>query len=317
MIGKRPFGIAMAALCLGLGAADPALAQSYPNKAIRIILPGGPGGTTDILARVTAHHLQAAIGQNVIIENVTGGGGVIAAKAAVRAVADGHTLLFGNTTLLAVIPAISKSPGYDPGRDFAPVAKVGDTFQVLVSEPSGELGSGLARLRQGQSGPAQLFVRRLRHPASSRRRIAEVDRRYRRCSHPIQERRRGGQRDPGHNVAVALPLIQEGKLRALAVTSAPRARDLPNVPTMSESGVTGYVVTSFFGVVGPAETPPDVIARLNSAINQGLRSPDVQASLAKLGVRPAGATPTEFEESVAAETQKWSAVVRAAGFKMD
>jgi tripartite-type tricarboxylate transporter receptor subunit TctC len=119
------------------------------------------------------------------------------------------------------------------------------------------------------------------------------------------------------NVATILPLIADGKVRALGVTTATRQPELADVPTMIEAGLSDYIVTSFFGVAAPAGTPPHVIEQLNSAINQSLRSPDVQASLLKIGVRPAGGTPKEFEEFVETEMRKWSAVVRAAGFKMD
>ena len=326
MIGKRPFGVAMAALCLGLSAADPAHAQSYPGKTIRIIVPAGPGGPTDVLARVTAYHLQAAIGQNVVIENVAGGGGIIAAKAAVRAVPDGYTLLFGNTTLLAVIPAISKSPGYDPGRDFAPVAKVGDTFQVLVSEPTFPASSVQELLAYARAHPGKLNYSSggygtLPHLAGELlKSIAGIDAVHvpYKSDAEVVSAILGKQVDISFvNVAVALPLIQEGKLKALAVTSATRGRDLPNVPTMSESGVTGYVVTSFFGVVAPAGTPASIVNTLNAAVNAGLKSSEMRTGLATLGAQASPGTAGEFAVFIAAEAQKWMKVTTTAGIRTD
>jgi tripartite-type tricarboxylate transporter receptor subunit TctC len=324
MISKCMCGIATA-VCFGLGAI-PAGAQSYPNKLIKIIVPAGPGGPTDVLARVTARHLQSALGQSVIIENNAGAGGIIGAKVVARAVPDGHTLLFANTTLLAVIPAVSKSPGYDASRDFAPVAKIGDTFQVLVTNPTSPVNSLQELLAYAKANPGKLNYSSGGHGTVPHlagemfKSSAGID-----VVHiPLRSDAEAVTVILGNqvhisfvNVAIALPLIQGGNLKALAVTSATRRSDLPNVPTMRESGVANYVVTSFFGVVAPAGTPANIVNKLNTAINEALRSSEMQASLAKLGAEASPETPQQFAAFIAAETQKWTMVATTAGIKID
>jgi tripartite-type tricarboxylate transporter receptor subunit TctC len=325
MISKRIFGIATAGLCFGLWA-NPAGAQSYPNKVIKMIVPAGPGGPTDVLARATARHMQFAFGQSVIIENNAGAGGIIAAKAVARAIPDGHTLLFANTTLLAVIPAVTKSPAYDPIRDFASVAKVGDTFQVLVTNPTFLVNSVQELLAYAKANPGKLNYSSGGHGTVPHlagemfKSSAGID-----VLHiPLRSDAEAITAILGSqvhlsfvNVTIALPLIQEGTLKALAVTSATRRSDLPNVPTMSESGVANYVVTSFFGVVAPTGTPSNIVNKLNVAINEALRSSEMQVSLAKLGVEASPQTPQEFAAFIAAETQKWTTVATTAGIKID
>ena len=314
MISRRAFGIAAAALCLGFDAANPVRAQSYPAKPIRIIVPAAPGGPTDVLARLAAHHLQAAIGQSVIIENLAGGGGVIAAKAAARAAPDGYTLLLANTSLLAVIPAISKSPGYDPVADFAPVAKIGDAFQILVSHPTFPSNSVQELVAYAKANPGKLNYSSggygtLPHLAGELlKSIAGIDAVHvpYKSDAEVVSAILGNQVHVSFvNVAVALPLVKEGKLKALAVTSAARAAELPEVPTMRESGVTDYVVTSFFGVVAPAGTPAEIVGALNGAINGVLKSGEMRASLAKLGVQASPGTAEGFAAFIAGEAQKW------------
>jgi tripartite-type tricarboxylate transporter receptor subunit TctC len=139
--GLRLASGAIAISGFGMSALGTASAQDYPQKLVRMIVPGGAGGPGDILARVAAQRLQVALGQNVVVENIPGAGGMIAARTVARAAPDGHTLLFGNTTTLAILPAISKSPGYDPHADFVAVAKIADTFQVLVVEPTSPMKS--------------------------------------------------------------------------------------------------------------------------------------------------------------------------------
>jgi tripartite-type tricarboxylate transporter receptor subunit TctC len=319
MFTRRAFLTALASAACAL----PVLAQS--SRPIKMVVTGGPGGPTDVLARVIAHSLRSTSDLTVIVENNGAAGGMLAARSVARSDPDGHTLLFANTTVFAVLPVAAKNAGYDLSKDFRTVAKVADGFQVLIVDPGFPAKTVPELVRHAKAHPGTLNFAAVHgaipHLAAELLRlhagIDVVHIPYKSEAESITAVLSGQVQLCFVNVATILPLIAEGKVRALAVTSATRQPELADVLTMLESGLSDYVVTSFFGVAAPAKTPPDVIARLNSAINQGLRSPDVQASLAKLGVRAANTTPKEFEEFVEAETRKWSAVVRAAGFKVD
>jgi tripartite-type tricarboxylate transporter receptor subunit TctC len=323
MTSKRLLGIATAGLCLVLAAYGPIGAQ--PGKLIKLVVPAGPGGPTDVLARITAHHAQPVLGQTMIVENSAGAGGLIAARAVAKATPDGSSLLFANTSLLAVIPAISKTAGYDPVRDFSAVAKVAEAFQILVVDTSFPANSVSELVAYAKANPGKLNYSSggygtLPHLAGEYlKSLAKIDSVHvpLKSDGEVVTAILGKQIHMSFvNVAVALPHLQGGKLKALAVTSAARRPELANVPTMSES-ITGYVVTSFFGVVAPAGTPATVVAKLNAAINQGLKSPEMQASLAKLGAQPGPGSAQAFAEFIAAERQKWMTVATVAGIKTD
>jgi tripartite-type tricarboxylate transporter receptor subunit TctC len=300
-------------------------ADSYPQKVVKVVVPGGPGGPADILARIIAERLQTALRQSVIIENIPGGGGIVASRSIARATPDGHTLLFGNTTTFSIIPAISRNPGYDPQQHFAPVAKVADAFQVLVVEPGNTAKSVRDLIAHAKANPGRLnygaIYGALPHLAGELlKSSAGLDIVH--VSYKTEPETLTGVLGRQiqlsfPNVATTLPLVREGTLRALAVTSAVRRAELPDVPTMIESGVADYVATSFFGVAAPAGTPTAIVAKLNGAINQVLTSNEVQASLARLGAAPSAGTPLEFATFIAAERQKWTAVAASAGIKID
>jgi tripartite-type tricarboxylate transporter receptor subunit TctC len=300
-------------------------ADGYPQKTVKFVVPGGPGGPTDILARIVADRLQTALRQSVIIENIPGGGGLVAARSVARATPDGHTLLFGNTTTFSIIPAISGNPGYDPQQHYAPVAKVADTFQVLIVEPGNTVKSVRELIAHAKANPGRLnygaIYGALPHLAgellksSAGLDIVHVP--YK-AEPDLFTGILGKQIQLSFpNVATALPLVREGTIKALAVTSAVRRAELPDVPTMIESGVADYVATSFFGVAAPAGTPTAIVAKLNGAIYQALTSNEVQASLARIGAAASAGTPLEFATFIAAERQKWAAVATSAGIKID
>ena len=327
---SRTHLLAVAAIALGLTASGPATAQSYPaqsypDRPIRLIVPFPPGGPTDYVARLVAQHVSANFGQ-VVLDNRPGAGGTIASKAVANADPDGYTLLFGNTATLANIPAISKSAGYDSARNFAGVAKVMDSYQVLVVSPNLPVKSvaelttyakaNPGKLNYGAAGPINLTnlageLYKLKagldfvavHFKSGAESLTCVvgDQ----CQLTID------------NVTAVRALMEDGKLRPLAVTSARRQSDFPDLPTMIEAGVPDYVVTSFFGVVAPAGTPAPVIARLNAVINEALRTEAVRAALKKLGAEPTIESPEEFTRFIAAEMRKWSEIAAIAGIKAD
>ena len=251
-------------------------AQSYPQRLIKLVVPGGPGGPGDIMARLAAQRLQTILGQSVIVENIPAGGGVVAARAVARAAPDGYTLFFGNTTTFSIIPAISKNPGYDPHQHFAPIAKVADTFQILVVERDDPLKSVREVIARAKANPGQLnfgaVYGALPHLATellkSSAGIDVVTVAYKTEPETLTGILGKQVQLSFPNVTTTLPLVQQGTLRALAVTSATRRPELPDVPTMIESGVAGYVATSFFGVAAPAGTAPSLVNKLNGAFNQ-------------------------------------------------
>jgi tripartite-type tricarboxylate transporter receptor subunit TctC len=293
---------------------------------IKLIVPAGPGGPTDILARLIGDRMAAALGQPVVVDNRGGAGGAIAARAVATAEPDGYTLLFGNTATLANIPAVSKSAGYDPTKSFAAVAKVMDSYMLLVVRPDAPWKSVVefvayakanpGKLNHGAAGPGNLT-----HLAGELLKVkAHVDFvavQYK-SSAEFLTALLGGQVDLAIDAAVSLrPFVQDHKVRALAVTSAQRQDDFADVPTMIEAGVPDYVVTAFFGVAAPVGTPPAVVGKLNAAINESLRTDALRESLRKLAAKPSIATPDEFGAFIAAEFAKWKAISDTAGIKVD
>ena len=326
MIGIRIVAAGVMGLCVALHAAEPARAQSYPSKVIKMVVPAGPGGPTDVLARLVAERMAAALGKSVIIDNRGGAGGAIAAKAVAGADPDGYTLLFGNTATLANIPAVSKSAGYDPVRNFAAVAKVMDSYMILVVRADapwksvGELVA-YAKANPGKLNHGSAGAGNLTHLSGELLKVKAgidfVSVQYK-SSAEFNTALLGGQVDlVVDNVAGLRALIQDGKLRALAVSSAERQPDFPDVPTMIEAGVPDYVVTAFFGVAAPAGTPAPVIAKLNSVINDGLRTEALRAAMNKLGATPTMETPEKFSAFIAAEFAKWKGISDASGINVD
>jgi tripartite-type tricarboxylate transporter receptor subunit TctC len=306
--------------------ASPAPAQTYPTHVIKLITPAGPGGPTDILARLVADRMAASLGQPVVVDNRAGAGGAIAARAVALAEPDGYTLLFGNTATLANIPAVSKSAGYDPVRNMTAVAKMMDSYLLLVVRPDAPWKSvgeivAYAKANPGKLNHGAAGAGNLTHLAGELFKLkANVDFitvQYKSAAEFVTGLL-GGQVDLAFDaVASLLPQIQAGKLRALAVTSAGRQADFPDVPTMREAGVTDYVVTAFFGVAAPAGTPAPIVARLNAVINESLQTEELKSVLKKIGGAPTIETPDQFGAFIAAELKKWKDISDASGIKVD
>jgi tripartite-type tricarboxylate transporter receptor subunit TctC len=300
-------------------------AQAYPDRPIRLIVPSAPGGPTDIPARLLSQILPK-LGQPVVVENRPGAGGAIGARFVATAAPDGYTLLVGNTSVLAVIPAVSASAGYDPDRQFAAVAKFSESYQILVVHPSvaaqtvGELvayaKSNPGRLNYAQTGAGGLphLTGELFKSAAG---VDIVGVPYKSGGDSITGVL-GGQVDMTfESITVLLPLIREGRLRALAVTSRNRTPLANDLPTMIEAGVPDYEVATFNGIVAPAGTPEPIIGLLNAIINEGLRSREMQASIRNLGAVSDPVSPAEFGAFIAAERRKWSMVAKAANVHVD
>jgi tripartite-type tricarboxylate transporter receptor subunit TctC len=312
----RATALRILALLASCVAGAPAVAQSFPTRPMHLIVPAAPGGPTDLPARLVAQILPA-LGQPAVVENRPGGGGAIGARSVATAAPDGYTLLVGNTSVLAVIPAVSASAGYDPAKNFAPVAKLTESYQILVVPPSSLFRTvrdvvAFAKQHPGKLNIAHTGAGGLPHLTvelfKARAGVDLVGVPYKSGGESVTAVL-GGQVDMTiEGITILLPLIRDGKLRALAVTSRSRTPLAPDLPTMIEAGVPDYEVTTFNGVVAPAGTPAAIVAKLNASINTGLQAPDMQARLQKLGAVIRPNTPAQLAAFIVAEHAKWSAL---------
>jgi tripartite-type tricarboxylate transporter receptor subunit TctC len=314
---------AVAATAMIAGTTGLVFAQGYPDRTIKLVVPFPAGGATDTTARLVAQRLQLALGQSVIIENQGGAGGTIGSKQVAGAAPDGYTLLMGSIGTFGSQPLLYKLD-YDPHKAFAPVATVAVDKLVLVAGPSLPVKTVLQLVRHAKAYPGKLnygnaigigphLVAELFKVKSG----ADIVHVPYRGGAPMIADLIAGQIDMTINgKSVLLPHIAAGKLTALAVTGAERWPDLPDVPTLLELGYLDAPYDAMFGVVAPTGTPAAAIDRLNAAINAGLRSPDMRASFARLGIEPTITTPQEFAAIIAREVPKWAEVVRITGVKI-
>jgi tripartite-type tricarboxylate transporter receptor subunit TctC len=301
-------------------------ADAYPNKPIRIIVPAAPGGPNDDPARMAAQILPPKLGQPVVVEHRPGAGGAIGSREVAKAAPDGYTLLSAGTGMLAVTPVLSASAGYDPLRDFAPVAEFMEGFHVLVVHPSSPWRSVKdlvddARANPGKINFAHTGTGNLPHLSAelfmSRAGVSLVGVPYRSGGQSVTAVLGQAVHMAFDNVTLLLPLVAEGKLRALAVTSRTRSALAPELPTMIEAGIPDYDVTTFFGIVAPAGTQTAIISTLNGAIVEALREPQMQQTIARLGGVARPGSPADFAAVIAAHTKKWAALAKAANIKLD
>jgi tripartite-type tricarboxylate transporter receptor subunit TctC len=318
--------LAMPLLGAVLIAASAATAAPFPDHVIKIVVPAGAGGPTDVLARLIAHQLQDAFHQSAIVDNRPGAGGVIGARAVAGADSDGYTLLFGNTATLATIPAVSSSAGYNPIESFTAVAKVMGSYQVLVVSPSLPVKSVKELIAYGKAHPGKLNygaagVGNITHLSGellkAKTGLNFVTVQYKSGAAALNAILSGDVQVAIDNVTAVRALVQAGKLRALAVTSATRQPEFPELPTMVESGFPNFVITAFFGIVAPAGTPQPIVAKLNEAINAGLNSEQFKTSLKRLGAQASPETPMQFQSLIAAEAKKWKEIAASAKIKID
>ncbi len=321
MLTRRHF-LGVSAAC---ALATPAFAQAFPDKPIRLIVPSAPGGPTDIPARLLSQILPK-LGQPVVVENRPGAGGAIGARAVAASAPDGYTLLVGNTSVLAVIPAVSASAGYDPAKAFAPVAKISESYQILVVHPSAPWKSVAEFVADAKANPGKFNLAHtgaggLPHltgalfTASTGTDLVGVP--YKSGGEAVTALLGQQVHCTFEAISILLPLIREGKVRALAITSRNRTPLAPDLPTMIEAGVPDYEVTTFYGVVAPAGTPGDIVAKLNTAINEGFAAEEMRAAIGKLGSTLATGNAAEFGAFMAAQGAKWSAVAKKANIKVE
>jgi tripartite-type tricarboxylate transporter receptor subunit TctC len=315
-------GIAKALCLMLLGVALQAQA-AYPDHPIKIIHGFAPGGGADILLRTIIPAIGENLGQQIIVDYKTGAGGNLAMEAVAKAPPDGYTLLMG-TPGLATNPSLYGALPFDPLKDFAPISLVGTVPNVLVVNPKVPANTvaalvALAKQKPGALNYASPGVGTSLHLAGE---LFKLDT----GTDIVHVAYKGGAQAQTDVVAdqvqmmfnvlpSALPQIQSGALRALAVTGRVRSDSLPNVPTMIEAGVPGYTALTWNGLLAPAGTPPEIVAKLNDAIVKAMRSPAMKESLAKIGQDAAWSSPEEFAAFLREETAKWSKVIKAAGIK--
>jgi tripartite-type tricarboxylate transporter receptor subunit TctC len=306
-----------------------AFAQStanYPAKPVRLVVPFPAGGTTDILARAVAQTLSEAWGQQVIVDNRPGAGGNIGSDLVAKSKPDGYTLLMGTVGTHAINPSLYKNMPYDHVKDFAPVILVAGVPNVLVVNLSLPVHSVPELIAYAKANPGKLNFASSGNGTSIHlsgelfKAMTGVEMTHvpYKGSAPALTDLIGGQVQlMFDNLPSSLPFIKAGKLRALAVTSGARAAALPDLPTLAESGLPGFEASSWFGVLAPAGTPRDIVAKLNGAIAGWLASPEAKEKLLAQGAIAAGGAPDDFARHIGAETSKWAKVVKASGAHID
>jgi tripartite-type tricarboxylate transporter receptor subunit TctC len=292
---------------------------------VKIVVPAQPGGGLDLVGRSVADQLARAMGQSFIVENVSGGGGLIATQAVARAAPDGYTLLVGYVGNLGTNPAVRKVP-YDAVRDFTAISMVGATPNILVVQPSLPIADFKALLEfiktnAGKLNYASGGIGTLNHLAMEQFRadagFEAVVAHYRGIAPAINDFMAGQTMMMMPGLAAALPYIRAGKMRPIAVTGLARHPLLPEVPTFEESGFKGYDGVQWYGIVGPARLPPEITARLNAEINKALGAPALRERLGREAIEPTPMTPTQFSRFIQADIARWSALARERKISLD
>ncbi|MDA8444928.1 tripartite tricarboxylate transporter substrate binding protein [Paracidovorax valerianellae] len=303
-----------------------AFAQAFPNKPITIIVPFAAGGTTDILARVIGQGLSAELGQSVVVDNRAGAGGNIGGQMAARAPADGYTLFMGTVGTHAINAALYKKMPFDPVKDFAPLTRVANVPNLLVANPNQPYKSVQELIAYAKANPGKVNFGSSGSGSSIHlsgelfKSLAKVDMQHvpYKGSAPAVTDLLGNQIGiMFDNMPSAIQHVRSGKLRPIAVTTAKRSPELPDVPTIAEAGVPGYEATSWFGMFAPAGTPAPIVAQLNKALVKVLSQPETKKKLADQGAEPVSETPEQFAAFIQAESAKWGKVVKESGASVD
>ena len=300
-----------------------ALAQSYPTRAIKLVVPSSPGGGTDIVARILGQKLSEQLGQQFVVENRAGAGTVIGNDAVAKSAPDGYTLLMGLSTL-AINPSMYAKLPYDAMRDFAPISQSVSACNILILHPSvpaktvvelialarakpGSLTFGSAGMGTNPHLSGELF--------KSLARIDMVHVPFKGSGQSIISQVAGEIAANFPSVPTAMPYVKAGRLRGIGVTTLRRVEVLPDVPSIAEAGLPGYEATQWFGLLAPAGTPRPIIDRLYQESSRALRSADMKERMTAEGLEVVGGTPEEFASYIRSETEKWTQVIKAAGIK--
>ena len=324
---KRALSVFAASLFLTLGVAgDRAHAQTYPNKSIRLIVPFPPGGPADILSRAIGQKLTDSWGQQVVVDNRAGAGGTIGSDLAAKGAPDGYTLLMGFVGTHAINPSLYSSLPYDNVKSFEPVSLVATATIILVLHPSLPAKSvkeliALAKSKPGEltfgspgNGTPQHLAGELFNTMAGVK-MTHVP--FKGAVPAINDLLGGRISLIFSSAPPALPHVATGKLRALAVTSGKRSSVSPDLPTVAESGLPGFEVINWYGVLAPARTPKTVVEKLNAEISKIMKMPDVKDRLSSVGIEAFSGTPAQFATFIKEETAKWAKVVKFSGARLD
>jgi tripartite-type tricarboxylate transporter receptor subunit TctC len=310
-----------AALLLALGVQTAAQAQDWPARPIRLVVPFAPGGTSDILARTVGQRLQDVLKQTVVVENKAGAGGVIGADAVAKSPGDGYTLLLGTIASHAINPALQPKMPYDAAKDFAPIMLLGSISNVLLAGPGTTATSVKDLIAQAKAKPGSFAFASAGNGTSQHlsgetfKLLTGTDLThvpYKGSAPAVQDVIAGQIPLSFETATVALPHIQSGKVRALAVTSARRTQVLPGTPTLIEAGVPGFDVASWQALYAPAGTPSAIVHRLNTELAKIVAEPATKAKLDALGLEYTPNTPEQFSEFQRAEQVKWARIIKDA-----
>ncbi len=306
--------IALAAATLSLGAA----AQAYPTKPITIVVPFSAGGTTDILARLVGQYLTTELGQPVVVDNKAGAGGNIGGALAAKAPADGYTLFMGTVGTHAINAALYKKMPFDHVKDFAPLSRVANVPNLLVAHPSQPFKTVPEMIAYAKANPGKINFGSPGNGASPHlsgelfKSMAKVELTHipYKGSAPAVSDLLGNQiAIMFDNMPSVIPHVRSGKLRAIAISTAKRSPELPDVPTIAEAGVPGYEAVSWFGLFAPAATPKPVLDKLSTALSKVLANPEVQKKISAQGGETVNETPAQFAAFIRSETTKWGKVL--------
>ena len=322
---RRLCGRAALSVAFGLAVMCAALAQdAYPSRPIHIIVTFPPGGSTDVMARVLQSRLVELLGQPLVIENKPGAGGNIGVEAVAKSAPDGYTIGLAAAGALTVNPSLMQNVPFDPLKDLTPITPIGESPFILAAATSfvprdvkemiafAKEKPGAVSIGHGGNGTAMHLTAELfKRTAGLSLEMVPY-----RGSGPVTVDVMAGHVPLGiTDMPSALALIREGKVRALAVTSQARVDQMPDTPTLAESGLPGFEAVGWFGIIGPAGMPPAVVAKLNAAFVKALREPDVRERIIAVGAFPRPMTPEEFKAFMISETRKWSELIKAVGLK--
>ena len=325
-LNKRALLRQSIALCLAAGSAAVFAQAAYPNKPVRIIVPYPAGGTTDIIARIAANQLTERLKQSFIVENKAGASGAIGSQAVAQAAPDGYTLVMATASSHGINSALQKSLPYDAVKDFAPITVVANTPNIIVANPSVPVKTlqdliALAKKEPGKINFGSTSAGGSPHmSAELLKMMAGIDMTHvpYKGAAPMLTDLIGGQVQIGFdNLPSTIGFVKSGKIRALAVTTAKRWPGAPDIPTVAESGVPGYEVSGWFGLLAPAGTPKEILDKIQTTISEAVKTPAVAKQLNDLGAEPVANKPEVFAQEIKDDVEKWRKVVKTTGVKLE
>jgi tripartite-type tricarboxylate transporter receptor subunit TctC len=306
--------------------AAPTWAQDFPNRPVKLVVPFAAGGPADIQARWLAVKLSPILGQQVVIENKGGAGGILGAQTVATSAPDGYTLLFASTGAIAVAPYLSDKLGYDPKKDLVPVVRVGTAPTVLVTSANSPFHSLAEMIAAARSSPGKVTFASA-GPGTSLHLGAELLAReagvklthvpYRGAAPALADVIAGTVDVVFADAPVVLPFLQSGKMRALTIGTPQRIPGLPDVPTTAEGGYRNALVSTWYGMLAPGKTPAAVVGKINAAVNQVLQSAEAKTYFTAQSLQINGGTPQQFGEFIDTESTRWTALAKAIGVKME